>query len=149
VYPQLGERAPWPYGTFSLEANDANGGWVANVTDMLRFLSSQDEGARKPLLQRESLNAIYNSAAPGSGSDAAYYSLGWMVRPKGQAGRPNLWHIGGLPGTKTIAVRLGDGFDWIALFNSRPGGDPDGFDRFNVEVQNTIHAAAGKITRWD
>ena len=149
VFPKLGHRAPWPYGTFSLEANDANGGWVASVTDMLRFLSALDEGARKPLLHGDSLQAIYTSAAPDSGSDAAYYGLGWLVRPQGQGGRPNLWHIGGLPGTKSIAVRLGDGFDWIALFNSRPGGDANGFDRFNSEVQNAVHAAARKVTRWE
>jgi N-acyl-D-amino-acid deacylase len=148
VFPQLPSRVSWPYGTFSLEANDANGGWVSNVSDMLRFLSALDEGSSKPLLTRDHLQQIYTSKAPGAGGKDAYYGLGWLVRPNGQQGRPNLWHIGGLPGTKTIAVRLGDGFDWIALFNSRPGGDADGFDRFNAEVQNTIHNAARKVTAW-
>lgn len=148
VFPHLGDRAPWPYGAFSMEANAANGGWVANVSDVLRFLMPMDEQSRKPLLARSSLDAIYNSPAPGSG-EASFYGLGWMVRPRGQGGRPNIWHIGGLPGTKVIAVRLGDGFDWAVMFNARPGGDADGFDRFNAEVQNTIHQAARKVERWD
>lgn len=147
VFPHLGERAPWPYGAFSMETNAANGGWVASVTDVLRFLMPMDEESRRPLLARSSLDAIYNSPAPGSG-EASYYGLGWMVRPRGQGGRPNIWHIGGLPGTKVIAVRLGDGFDWAVMFNARPGGDADGFDRFNAEVQNTIHQAARKVERW-
>ena len=148
VFPKLGERAPWPYGAFSMEANDANGGWVSSATDMLHFLTAMDENGRKPLLQRSTLEAVCSSPAPGSGSDSAYYGLGWMVRPRGQGGRPNLWHIGGLPGTKVIAVRLGDGFDWVVMFNARPGGDADGYDEFNVEVQNKIHQAARKVTRW-
>ena len=148
VYPHLGSRAPWPYGTFSLEANDANGGWVSSVNDMLRFLMAMDEHASKPLLTAASLQALYDSAAPGSGSGGAYQGLGWLVRPQGQGGRPNLWHIGGLPGTKSIAVRLGDGFDWCVFFNSRPGSGVDSFDAFNTEVQNTIHQAARKVTTW-
>jgi CubicO group peptidase (beta-lactamase class C family) len=144
VFPQHKGLVPLPYGSFSMEANDANGGWIANVGDYLRFLMAHDESSGRPLLKASSLDAIYQGAAPGSVENASYQGLGWLVRPKGQGGRPNLWHVGGLPGTKTIAVRLGDAFDWCVFFNSRPAV----YDAFNHEVQNTIHAAARKVTTW-
>ena len=140
VFPQL-SAVSWPHGAFSLEANDANGGWIANVGDYLRFLTALDEGSARPLLQRSSLKATY-ACPPGGGlGKGVHYGLGWLVRPQGQAGRPNLWHSGALPGTLTIAVRLGDGFDWCALFNSRPG-DGEGA---SLDIQNTVHAAARKV----
>ncbi len=144
VFPRLPPRVPWPYGTFSLEANDANGGWIANVSDLLRFTTALDERAHSPLLQSSTLQSIYSGAAPGSGGGGEYQGLGWLVRPKGQGGRPNLWHIGGLPGTKTLLVRLGDGFDWAILFNSRPAS----FDPVNLQIQNTIYQAAREIAAW-
>jgi len=144
VFPGLGSRVPWPYGSFALETNDANGGWIANVTDLLRFTTSLDERASSPLLKSGTLQAIYSSEAPGSRGTGAYQGLGWLVKPKGQGGRPDLWHVGGLPGTKTLVERLGDGFDWAVLFNSRPAS----FDPVTLEIHNTIHAAAREITRW-
>ncbi len=144
VFPRLPSRVPWPYGSFSLEANDANGGWVANVADLLRFATSLDEFSSSPLLQRSSLQAIYGGAAPGSQEGGEYQGLGWVVRPKGQGGRPNLSHPGGLPGTKTFLARLGDGFDWAVLFNSRPAS----FDVVNQKIQNTIYQAAREISQW-
>lgn len=144
VFPGLPGRVAWPYGTFSLEANDANGGWVSTVSEYLRFLLAMDHRARKPLLSRDTMQALAASVAPGSEQGAVYYGLGWLVRPQGQAGRPNLWHIGGLPGTKTIAVRLGDGFDWVALFNSRPAE----FEAANTDIQSTIYAAARQVPEW-
>ena len=147
VFPELGSDAPWPYGSFSMEANDANGGWVASVHEVLRFLTSMDERGSRPLLKNSSLQSIYDNAAPGSKSDSAYFGLGWLVRPKGQGGRPDLWHMGGLPGCKSVMVRLGDGFDWVALFNAN-GSAPSNFDTFSTIVQNTIHEAARKVTSW-
>ncbi len=144
VFPGLGSRVPWPYGSFALEANDANGGWIANVADLLRFTTSLDERASSPLLNSSTLQAIYSSEAPGSRGTGAYQGLGWLVKPDGQAGRPDLWHVGGLPGTKALVERLGDGFDWAVLFNSRPAS----FDPVTLEIHNTIHAAAREITRW-
>ena len=141
-YYQPGEST---YGSFSLATNDANGGWVASVADLLRFTVRLDETAAQPLLKPATLQAVYTSVAPGSvGLTGAYHGLGWYVNPKGQGGRPNLWYIGGLPGTKSILTRLGDGFDWVVLLNQRP----QPFDASNADIQKTIHKAAGDITEW-
>lgn len=147
VFPQLGARASWPYGSFSMEANDANGGWVATATDVLRFLTALDERSSKPLLNARSLQAICESAAPGSSSGSEHHGLGFFVRPQGQGGRPDLWHMGGLPGCKSIMVRLGDGLDWVALFNGT-GSFPADFDTFSVEVRNTVHQAMRQVRDW-
>jgi N-acyl-D-amino-acid deacylase len=140
VFPQL-PASSWPYGAFSLEANDANGGWIANVGDLLRFVTALDEGSARPLFQRSSLDATYARPPGGGLGKGVHYGLGWLVRAQGQAGRPNLWHTGALPGTLTIAVRLGDGFDWCALFNSRPRD----WEGASLDIQNTVHAAARKV----
>lgn len=144
IFPSLPSRVAWPYGTFSLEANDANGGYVGSVTDVLRFLMSLDEGARRPLLRPSSMRAMCESRAPGSGSATGYHGLGWLVKPNGQGGHPNLWYNGVLPGSKCLAVRLGDGFDWVMVINSWPGA----IDPFSTEVQNVVHAAARKVPGW-
>ncbi|MDB6118478.1 MAG: D-aminoacylase [Verrucomicrobiaceae bacterium] len=144
VFPKVPSPVPWPYGSFSLEANDANGGWIANVTDLLRFATALDERASSPLLKSVTLQAIYTSEAPGSRGTGAYQGLGWLVKPKGQGGRPDLWQVGGLPGTKTVLERLGDGFDWAVLFNSRPAS----FDPVTLDIHNSIHAAAREVIRW-
>lgn len=144
VFPTLPAQVAWPYGTFSMEANDANGGFIASVSDVLKFLTSMDEEARRPLLRRESLRTISQPGAPGLGSGQAFHGLGWFVSPNGQGGRPNLWYNGILPGAKCIAVRLGDGFDWVFMINSWPGD----VDHFSTQVQNTIHAAARQVPGW-
>ena len=141
-YYQPGETT---YGGFSLATNDANGGWVASVADLLRITVRLDENAANPLLRPETLRSLYTSVAPGSiGLAGAYHGLGWYVNPKGQRGHPNLWYIGGLPGTKSILTRLGDGFDWVVLLNQRPHP----YDASNSDIQRTIHKAAGEVQEW-
>lgn len=139
VFPQLPDRVAWPYGTFSLETNAANGGWVGSVEDLLGFLTSMDVAAKKPLLKRSTLASI-----PQRGVGGQHHGLGWMVKPDGQAGQPDFWYVGGLPGTKTMMFRHGDGFDWAVLFNLRPAV----LDAVNEDIRATIHAAARKVSSW-
>lgn len=139
IFPQLPDQVPWPYGTYSVETNAANGGWIGSVQDILRFLISMDERAARPLLQTSTLRSI-----PLPGVKAAHHGLGWMVKPNGQGGRPDFWYIGGLPGTKTMMFRHGDGFDWVALFNLRPAR----LDAVNEDIRKSIHAAARQISGW-
>lgn len=146
VFPTSPGKVPWPYGTFSIEASAANGGWVGSVRDVLAFLMGMDHDARKPILRPETMHLIAANLAPGSGGGTgAFHGLGWLVRPQGQSGRPDMWYIGGLPGTKTIMVRLGNGFDWVALFNLRPAA----LDTVNLDIQNTFYAAASKVSGWN
>jgi len=133
---------PWPYGVFSLETNVANGGWIASVEDLLKFAISLDEVSSRPLLEPATMQAMVappshlNGAKPES-----YYGLGWQVRPQGQGGYPNLWHVGSIPGTLSLLMRLGDGFDWAVVFNKRPSD----WESATLDIQRTIHKAAQKV----
>jgi N-acyl-D-amino-acid deacylase len=139
VFPALPAQVPWPYGTFSVETNAANGGWIGTVHDVLAFLISMDERSARPLLQPATLKSI-----PLAGLSRPHHGLGWMVKPAGQSGRPDLWYIGGLPGTKTMMFRHGDGFDWVALFNLRPAS----LDAVNEDIRKSIHTAAATVSGW-
>ena len=143
VFPGLPDKVPWPYGTFSMEANAANGGWVGSARDVLNFLIGMDERSARPIVSSSTLQSIYSNAAPGSGIEGsgAYHGLGWLARRDRTTGLHNLWYIGGLPGTKAIMVRLGNGFDWCALFNLRPAV----LDAVNLEIQNDVYGAASKV----
>ncbi len=144
IFPAHPEQVTWPYGTFSLEANDANGGFIASVQDVLCFLTRLSAETAEPLLQPSWFQAMCREAAPGFEGKPVHHALGWLVRPQGQGGHPNLWYIGSLPGTSALAVHLGNDLDWVALFNSRPRD----YNAFSLEVQNVIHAAARQVTDW-
>jgi len=139
VFPQLADQVPWPYGTFSVETNAPNGGWIGNVEEVLNFLISLDEHAARPLLKPTTLRSI-----PLPGVKGQHHGLGWMVKPNGQGGRPDFWYIGGLPGTKTMMFRHGDGFNWVALFNLRPAS----LDAVNEDIRKAIHGAAREVSGW-
>ncbi len=136
-----------PYAFASPQTMDAHGGWIASVVEMARFAAYLDMAAtaRRPsLLRPESLADLYArppaplGREPNGSLSAAYYALGWMVRPVGQNGQANYWHGGGMPGTSTILVRLAGGRSWVLLFNQ--GTDAD--------IDSLLHQAAAEVTRW-
>jgi hypothetical protein len=71
------------------------------------------------------------------------YALGTYVRQRHDGG-VNLWHTGSLPGTSAIAVRAGDGFAWVAVFNGRP----ENRYAWRAEVDRGLWAARGKVRKW-
>jgi len=71
-----------------------------------------------------------------------YYGLGIRIRPVTNGA--NLFHTGSIPGTSALAVRTGDGFAWVVMFNSRPQ-DRNGF---RGDVDRGLWVAKGKVKRW-
>ena len=145
VFPTGPVTVPWPYGGFAIEPMDAHGGWLASARDLLRFLLAVDgRTASADLLQPASIALMVERPplAEYSGS-AAYYALGWQVRPTG--GDANWWHTGSLPGTSTILVRAANNLSWVALFNSRPAAS----DSFFNELDSELWRAVNGITEWD
>ncbi|HEY0550336.1 MAG TPA: serine hydrolase domain-containing protein [Verrucomicrobiae bacterium] len=150
VFPGESMKVPWPYGGFHLEAMDAHGGWIASAVDLARFAAALHDSERSPLLKPETFAAMYAPPpAPVSRNEEGllertYYGCGWMVRPKGQGGRPNYWHSGSLPGTSTLLVRRGDGLSWVALFNQRSEDKqlPD------QAIDPALHRAAARVEKW-
>jgi CubicO group peptidase (beta-lactamase class C family) len=127
-YDHKGRTATAPYGrqknrtvpnTYArpMQYMDAHGGWIASAVDLARFANSLDQ-----LLKPGSLNTMFDRQPGILGHDdrgqpkAAYYALGWMVRP--QQRRANEWHGGSIQGTSTLLVRRHDGFQWAILFNT-------------------------------
>ena len=140
-FPQLVE---WPYGGFYLEAMDANGGWIASVVDLMRFITAVDgHTGRSDLLQLATIELMVSRPELSDWKNSDYYyGLGWLVRPIGS--EANWWHTGSLPGTATILVRTYHGLAWAALFNSWP------FDQntFMSELDNALWQAVNGITAW-
>ncbi|HLW66309.1 MAG TPA: serine hydrolase domain-containing protein, partial [Gemmataceae bacterium] len=150
--PEIGKHVPLPYGVECVETMDANGGWIANVVDLLRFAAALDDPKKCPVLKEET---ILTMLAPPPGPvghgpkgkpKESYYGCGWDVRPNvRQAEKFTKWHGGGLAGTNTLLVCRDDGIDWAVLFNSdadKAGKDFTGF------VDGPLHDIANGIKDW-
>ena len=148
VFPQdAGQRIPFPYGGFNLDAMDSHGGWLASAVDLAHFAARVDDPTfLPPALDKE----LYARPAPPVGIEkdgkpsAWYYSLGWCVRPVGTGGKANIWHDGSLPGTYSLLVRRSDGLTWAVVFNQRSEGamPSDG------EIDAALHKAADAVKKW-
>jgi N-acyl-D-amino-acid deacylase len=135
---------PLPYAFASPQTMDAHGGWIASAIDMARFMAKLDVPGEQPLLSNTTVATMFTRPPPPLGLDAngapsaAYYALGWQVRPVGVNGKANYWHDGSMPGTSTLMVRLANGLSWVILFNARADGNIDGL----------LHKAAAKVAVW-
>jgi CubicO group peptidase (beta-lactamase class C family) len=97
-----------PYG-IPVSRMDSHGGWVATATDCLRFLVRVD-GLPPDLLRP---GGITQMTTPSGLPNSNGYASGWSTKTDG-----TWWHVGILPGTRSIMVRTADGFCWAALANS-------------------------------
>jgi len=131
------------YGGWNQENLDAHGGWVGSVGDLARFASSFDMPESHAVLDQPSIERMFalpQNTDPGDyrpGSE--YYALGWFVRDYG-GGQLNTWHVGSLPGTFGLMVRVRDGVGWVVLFNRR--GDEFG------PIDGLLHHAAARVEEW-
>ncbi len=147
--PEAGDEVPRPYGAFHLEAMDAHGGWIASAVDLVRFACAFDDRERCPLLRPATIDAMFarpegEAGYEGDGTPkAAYYGLGWMVRPTADE-RANHWHAGRLSGTTSLLVRRHDGLNWAVLFNQ--SSDPSGLSYGDIDP--ALHRAANAVKRW-
>lgn len=135
-----------PYGSFNLEWMDAHGGWIATASDYARFCIAFTEYAKARILSDSAMKAMLKPPeylVKNSGEiPQTYYGCGWLVRPRGKSGRPNLWHHGSLPGTYAFAAVLGDGSGWVVLFNGRSADEKN---LSNAEIDAALHRAAARV----
>lgn len=115
--PAVRSRVPWPYNGF-LSNMDAHGGWAASAIDLLRFVAAVDGRDNDDILDDETIGLMVSRPPYGKDSDW-WYGLGWLVRDI-EGGQPNWWHGGTQPGTSSFLVRMGNGYSWAVLMNSRP-----------------------------
>lgn len=145
VFSEDGEKpTPNAYAFASPQTMDAHGGWVGSAIDLMRLAGALDGTGRKQILPPEAHAVMVERPAPPLGLEKdgspspSFYALGWSVRPVGNRGKANFWHAGGMPGTATIFVRMGNGFTWALLFNQDNAGDIDGL----------MHRAVGTVKEW-
>ncbi|MDP6546170.1 MAG: serine hydrolase domain-containing protein [Phycisphaerae bacterium] len=143
VFPPVGRPVPAQYGGMHVEAMDAHGGWIASAIDLVRFAREFDSPSTSRILSAESITATF--ARPNDKKDAAYYALGWSVRPVGKNGKANTWHTGGFAGSSTLLVRRHDGLDWAVLFNMACTAK----GRYLAdEIDPLVHRAANAVKVW-
>ncbi|MEK9969468.1 MAG: serine hydrolase domain-containing protein, partial [Ferrovibrio sp.] len=131
-----------PYGRYAMETMDSFGGWIGSPVDYLRFMMAVDGQRGAALLRSETVQKML-APPPGLEPQPSFYGLGILVRPL-RNGRQNWWHAGSLSGSKTLGVRTGAGYAWVAAFNMRPK-DRDAFAR---DIDTSLWRAAGAVKVW-
>jgi len=149
IYPEdHGMLRPAPDGTWSLEAMDAHGGWIASAVDLAIFSIAFDDPERSPILSHESIQRMF---APPSIRDRQedphlYYSLGWQNRYLPEHQQYNRWHSGSLPGTLAILIRGHQGITMVALTNTRES--PHTGD-LALALDRILWKAVGSVDSWE
>jgi len=131
-----------PYGYYAMPTMDSFGGWIGAPIDYLRFLMAVDGQRGQALLQPATVRTML-SPPPGLAPGASYYGAGFHVRPLKNGGR-NWWHAGSLSGSRTLGVRTGAGYAWVATVNMRPK-DRGGFAG---ELDAALWRAADAVKIW-
>jgi len=148
---QVGRKVPRPYGSWYLEAMDSHGAWIASAVDLVRFGSAVEYFRKSMVLTEKSIREMVARPKDAAGYNrdgkpkAAYYGLGWSIRPVGNTGKSNRWHTGGLDGTSTILVLRHDGICWAALFNARKTADKQ---TAASKIDSLVHRAANAVKEW-
>lgn len=146
VFPD-GGTVPAPYGSFSMQALDAAGGWVGSTVDLCRFFRGfdgmdgvpdvLDEGTRETMTARPSVDHWEGANQ--------YYGMGLFVVPE-SSGEPTLWHNGSLPGSYGFCIRDGPSDVTAAvLFNGRSSTQ---LRTFNREAQSAFLTAVREVSSW-
>lgn len=100
------------------------GNAYASVHDLVRFgmFHLQPDQAARPVLARGNVERMRANAVPLAlhhyYGAAAYYGLGWYVRPD-VGGQRVVWHEGGMPGASTIIMLLPEQDIVVAVLGNR------------------------------
>lgn len=122
-YDAKGKELPLLY-------NDTQGAGnlYASARDLVRFGMFHLAPAQTPQapISRESVERMQQLASPRALHHyygAAYYGLGWYVRPDDH-GRRVLWHEGGMPGASTIIKLIPNDGAVAVVLSNRNDADP-------------------------
>jgi D-alanyl-D-alanine carboxypeptidase len=120
-----------PYAV-PVELHDANGGWIATPSDLVRFalgvFSADDKAGAPALLKEETLRGMTRGTAANSN-----YACGWSVSPE-----RNCTHSGGFDGSAGFLAHRHDGLAWAVLVNTR---------RPHSEMEEDLHRLSWEIAR--
>jgi CubicO group peptidase (beta-lactamase class C family) len=126
--PRAGRgKVPAPYGTWSVEANDACGGWIASAVDLVRFGAAFDlvdggRATRGGILTPDTVRRMFARHVAmdprQQGPLAASYGLGWV--PMAETGA---LHNGALVCSAAALLHFGEGSNLAFLANQGKGRD--------------------------
>lgn len=148
-----GQEVALPYGGENFEAFEAHGGWISNATELVRFSQVLWPTSAEAVFNPATIEKIKERPAGSAGWEdtgkpkAAFYGLGWMVRPVQQAvsqSSPNmtpanLWHAGFIAGSEALLVSRWDQLSWAVLFNTQ--SSPSGKSLVQI-IDPLLHQAA-------
>jgi CubicO group peptidase (beta-lactamase class C family) len=138
----LGQFGENPYD-MNVRRMDSHGGWIANPSDLARFLSHVGGSPTIPSLLKPATIQIMTTPSPAyPQSSPAKYARGWMVRDNGKG---NWWHAGSLPGTTSVMVKTSTGMCWAALTNTRT--QPS--DTINAALDQMVWNMVGQVPAWN
>ena len=129
------QQVPLSYGgRYIVEDRGSIGGWIANVSDLSRFLLSIDGfPTYRDQLSSQTTDAMREF--PLGYTKSWTNTLGVFVQLVGHDGAPasssgpvHMYHLGGSDGTLGLMMSTSDGYTYVALFNMRPE-DRDGASR--------------------
>ena len=115
-----------------VELHDANGGWIATASDLVRFalgvFSAQDRAGAPALLQLEALHQVTQATLANP-----RYACGWSVSPEG-----NYFHSGGFEGTASFLMHRHDGLTWAVIVNTRDA---------HSDMERDLHTLSWSVAR--
>ncbi len=148
VVGNIGQPVDLPYGSWSHENMDANGGWVGSAIDLVRFAAAFDNPKAYPILNERSIQAMFEDPGGAAGEvvDGSYVGLGWFVWPSDSYAHHAMTSSNGLrAGIATYLMRRRDGVNWAVLFNKR--SDPDG-KPLSYKFRDASAEAFNAVKRW-
>jgi len=148
VVGDIDRRVPLPYGAWSLEIMDANGGWLASAPDLARFASVFYETAACPILRPETIGLMFARPEGEAGVEVEgnYYGCGWFVWPNDtHAHRAHSSSNGVIAGTSSYLMRRYDGIAWAALFNRARGNDDQ---PLSIKFRDASAAPISRVREW-
>ncbi|TVQ32535.1 MAG: hypothetical protein EA376_05390 [Phycisphaeraceae bacterium] len=117
-----------PYGRFNVENFAAHGGWVGDVLQLTRYVSSFTDTASNPVVSQGSIDFMWNMT-PQSGNN---YGAGWS-----SSGSTRL-HNGSISGTWAFIVRRNDGVAYSFMFNQRTAGTNSSLEGNDWQIFNDL-----------
>jgi hypothetical protein len=130
----------FPYTLFDGRRSDANGGWIATPTDLVKFIMRVDKFRQKPdILELATLDTMFSPPPASLGSAKGWtYAKGWAVDKD-----ENYIHGGAFPGQQAILERSHDGFCWAVMVNTWANGD-----NFQSDLNQLMWHIRRAISYW-
>lgn len=145
IFSGLPELVPTPYGSFNIGIFESGGGWLAPMTDLLRFLTAFDTGSTYSILRPETVRLMTERPSYVTANETDWYGLGWDIE---QSALGERWaHSGALQGTAAWVLRGVNGVSLAVALNHIPDDDETQL-AFLSDFATLFTNTALTTTRW-